>query len=214
MTEKNIETLEKLKFDSNGLIPAVLLDVSTGSVLMLAYMNRESYLKTLGTGLACFYSRERGKLWTKGETSGNFMRVESIAADCDFDALLIGVRPDGPACHTGKESCFFNDIKKSFSLSGLYEIIKDRKTHPAQGSYTSYLFEKGLDKILKKVGEETAEVIIGVKNSREEGIYEIADLCYHVLALMVEAGITPDEVLTELKGRHVVDKKTKQEKMK
>lgn len=183
---------------------------------MLAYMNRESLEITLREGRTCFWSRSRSELWRKGETSGNVQHVVSIAADCDFDTLLIAVKADGPACHTGEKSCFFNDIVKAdapaFSIDGLYEMLKGRKENPQEGSYTSYLFEKGLDKILKKVGEESTEVIIAAKaNDRAETVYEIADLAYHVLTLMVEAKLTPDDIRAELASRHVVDKKVKQE---
>ncbi|NLN54699.1 MAG: bifunctional phosphoribosyl-AMP cyclohydrolase/phosphoribosyl-ATP diphosphatase HisIE [Clostridiales bacterium] len=207
---------ENLKQNDDGLIPAIIRDYSTGEVLMLAYMNRESYEISLEKKLTCFYSRSRKSLWLKGETSGNYQKIVSITADCDMDTLLIDVIPEGPACHTGKYSCFFNKIEgeSRFSLEDLYKLIQDRKENPKEGSYTTYLFEKGLDKILKKIGEESSEVIIGAKNSRDEAVYEISDLCYHVMVLMTELGITPDDIRNELRNRHVVDNKTKQEKMK
>lgn len=207
---------ENLKQNDDGLIPAIIRDYSTGEVLMLAYMNRESYEISLEKKLTCFYSRSRKSLWLKGETSGNYQKIVSITADCDMDTLLIDVIPEGPACHTGKYSCFFNKIEgeSRFSLEDLYKLIQDRKENPKEGTYTTYLFEKGLDKILKKIGEESSEVIIGAKNSRDEAVYEISDLCYHVMVLMTELGITPDDIRNELRNRHVVDNKTKQEKMK
>ncbi|MDD4125551.1 MAG: bifunctional phosphoribosyl-AMP cyclohydrolase/phosphoribosyl-ATP diphosphatase HisIE [Eubacteriales bacterium] len=206
---------ENLKRNSEGLIPAIIRDGVTGDVLMLAYMNKESYEISLEKKLTCFYSRSRKCLWLKGETSGNYQHIVAVTADCDMDTLLIDVIPDGPACHTGAKSCFFNNItgEERFTFDDLYELIKDRKANPKEGSYTTYLFDKGIDKMLKKVGEEATEVIIGTKNSREEEIYEIADLCYHVMVLMVESGITVDEIRKELASRHVVDKKIKQEKM-
>lgn len=212
-------TVEELKFDEKGLIPAIVVDAVTQEVLTLAYMNRESLQITLEKGLTCFWSRSRKTLWLKGETSGNYQRVTSITADCDKDALVVKVEKDGPACHTGAESCFFNPLyineeKSEFSLRGLYELLLGRKKEKPQGSYTTYLFEKGLDKILKKVGEECTEVIIaGKAQDKKETIYEIADLAYHVMVLMAEAGITVDEVQAELASRHVIDHKVKQEKM-
>ena len=210
--------LTKLKFDGNGLIPAIVADAATKRVLTLAYMNRESIRITEEKGLTCFYSRSRRELWLKGETSGNYQHVVSITADCDFDALLIEVVPDGPACHTGRRSCFFNTLTESggqpFSYEALMELIRGRKTEKKEGSYTSYLFEKGLDKILKKIGEEATEVIIAAKaEDRKETVYEIADLLYHLMVLMTEAGISLDDVKNELAQRHVIDKKIKQEKM-
>lgn len=208
-----------LKFDANGLIPAIVVDASTKKVLTLAYMSKESLEITLQKKLTCFYSRSRKELWLKGETSGNYQHVVSITADCDKDALLVLVSPDGPACHTGEESCFFNpvyedDSQNNFSYEGLMELIKGRKTNPKDGSYTTYLFNKGLDKILKKVGEESTEVIIAAKaNDKKETIYEIADLAYHVMVLMTEAGISLKDIESELASRHVIDKKVKQEKM-
>lgn len=215
-----MDIISKLKFDEKGLIPAVVQDFYTGEVLTVAYMNEESLKITLDEKMTCFYSRSRQKLWRKGETSGNRQHIVSIKADCDFDALVVKVIKDGPACHTGNESCFFNLIyqdesKNDFSIDALYDLIKGRKTEMKEGSYTTYLFEKGLDKILKKVGEECTEVIIGAaKQSKEETIFEISDLAYHVLVLMVEAGISVDDIRKELDSRHVVDHKVKQETMK
>ena len=211
--------LKELKCDSQGLIPAVVQDHYTKEVLTLAYMNRESLAVTIDERRTCFWSRSRRELWRKGETSGNIQRVVSITADCDGDALVVEVVKAGPACHTGAESCFFNEIYlseelKQFSYEGLYRLIEGRRHTPKEGSYTTYLFEKGLDKILKKVGEECTEVIIGGrKEDREETVYEIADLCYHVMVLMVQMGITVEDVTRELEKRHVVDHKVKQERM-
>ena len=206
---------ENLKFDTAGLIPAIVQDNSTGRVLMLGYMNKESLQQTLETKLCTFYSRSRQQLWTKGETSGHYLNVVSVAADCDGDALLVRAVPQGPTCHTGETSCFFNPLLEGpepFSLQGLYALLVGRKKHPKEGSYTNYLFDKGLDKILKKVGEESTEVIVAGKGGdRQETIYEIADLCYHVLVLMVQMGISVEDVSRELAGRHVIDKKQKQE---
>ena len=202
-----------------GLVPAVIQDDRTLQVLMLGYMNREAYEKSLAEGRVTFYSRSRQRLWTKGETSGNVQRVVSITADCDADALVVEVVKSGPACHTGAESCFFNEVYvspelKQFSWQGLYELIKGRKDTPTAGSYTTYLFEKGKEKILKKVGEECTEVIIaGEKEDKAETVYEISDLAYHVLVLMVSAGITVEDVTRELEKRHVIDHKVKQERM-
>ena len=211
--------IEELKFDKDGLIPAIVVDVMTKDVLTLAYMNRESLKITLEKGCTCFWSRSRQTLWLKGETSGNYQHVVSITADCDKDALVIKVEKDGPACHTGAESCFFNPLyineeKSEFSLRGLYDLLMGRKAEMPQGSYTTYLFEKGLDKILKKVGEECTEVIIAAHaQDKKETVYEIADLAYHVLVLMAQNGITVDDVQKELASRHVIDHKVKQEKM-
>lgn len=210
----------ELKFDEKGLIPAIVQDYYTKQVLTVAYMNEEALEITKTEGYTCFWSRSRQELWRKGETSGNRQKVVSITADCDGDALVIEVKKDGPACHTGAESCFFNDVfmaedETPFSYEGLYEMIKGRKTEPKEGSYTTYLFEKGMDKILKKVGEECTEVIIGAaKGDKEEATYEIADLAYHVMVMMVEQGITMKDVTSELAKRHVVDHKVKQERMK
>ena len=211
--------IEELKFDDKGLIPAIVVDVKSGKVLTLAYMNEESLKITLEKGCTCFWSRSRQKLWLKGETSGNYQHVVSITADCDKDALVVKVEKDGPACHTGEESCFFNPVfiheeKHEFSLHGLYEMLLGRKKDRPQGSYTTYLFDKGLDKILKKVGEECTEVIIaGKAQDKRETIYEIADLAYHVMVLMVEMGISLEDIHKELASRHVIDHKVKQEKM-
>ena len=208
-----------LKFDENGLIPAIVVDAQTKDVLTLAYMNKESLQITLEKGCTCFWSRSRQKLWLKGETSGIYHHVVSITADCDKDALVVKVEKDGPACHTGAESCFFNPVyvneeKSEFSLRGLYALLEGRKKDMPQGSYTTYLFEKGLDKILKKIGEETTEVIIAAHaQDKKETVYEIADLAYHVMVMMVENGITVDDVQNELASRHVIDHKVKQEKM-
>ena len=210
---------EELKFDSKGLIPAVVTDAVTKRVLMVAYMNRESLKISMEKELCCFYSRSRNELWLKGETSGNYQHIVSITTDCDRDTLLISVIPDGPACHLGTESCFEYPVFESesngaFSMEALMELIKGRKTNPKEGSYTTYLFQKGLDKILKKVGEESTEVIIAAKaQDRKETVYEIADLAYHVMVLMVEAGISLEDITEELASRHVIDHKVKQEKM-
>ena len=211
--------IEKLKFDEKGLIPAIVVDARTKKVLTLAYMSRESLKISMEKGLTCFFSRSRGELWLKGETSGNYQHIVSITADCDFDALTVSVLKDGPACHTGSDSCFTNPVWESedlheFSLESLIELIKGRKTEKKEGSYTTYLFEKGLDKILKKVGEESTEVIVAAKNSdKKETIYEISDLTYHIMVLMIEMGISLDDIWDELASRHVIDHKVKQEKM-
>ncbi len=211
--------IEKLKFDEKGLIPAIVVDDKTGDVLTLAYMNKESLEISLEKKLTCFWSRSRQELWLKGETSGNYQHIVSITADCDMDALTVRVKKDGPACHTGEESCFFNTVLESeeapaFSVQALVEMLEGRKTNPKEGSYTTYLFEKGIDKILKKVGEESTEVIIaGKANDKAEAIYEISDLMYHVLVLMIEMGISVDDIMAELASRHVIDHKVKQEKM-
>lgn len=211
--------ISELKFDEKGLIPAIVVDSVTKRVLTLAYMNAESLRISMEKRLTCFWSRSRQELWLKGETSGNYQHIVSITADCDKDALVVVVEPDGPACHLGTESCFTNPVWQSddlheFSYEGLMALIEGRKTHPQEGSYTSYLFEKGLDKILKKVGEECTEVIIAAKaEDKAETIYEIADLCYHTMVLMLEQGITLEDIHRELASRHVIDKKVKQEKM-
>ena len=211
--------IEELKFDEKGLIPAIVVDSVSKRVLTLAYMNEESLKISMEKGLTCFWSRSRQELWLKGETSGNYQHIVSITADCDKDALVVTVEPDGPACHLGTTSCFENpvwesDDRSEFSYEGLMELIKGRKTNPQEGSYTTYLFEKGVDKILKKIGEECTEVIIAAKaEDKPETIYEIADLTYHVLVLMAEAGISVEEVQKELASRHVIDHKVKQEKM-
>ncbi len=212
--------IDELKFDESGLIPAVVVDAITRDVLTVAYMNRESLGITVERGLSCFWSRSRAELWLKGETSGNYQHVVKIVADCDRDALVVLVERDGPACHTGSDSCFFDVLYESdelhdFTYQGLFDLIKGRKTNQKDGSYTTYLFQKGLDKILKKIGEESTEVIVAAKGGdRAETIYEIADLCYHVMVLMAEADISLDEVTRELASRHVIDKKVKQETMK
>ena len=213
------EIIKELKFDDKGLIPAVVQDFFTGEVLTVAYMNAESLAITLEEKMTCFFSRSRQELWRKGETSGNRQHIVSIKTDCDKDALVVKVIKDGPACHTGAESCFFNLLykdndKTDFSIDALYDLIKGRKTTMQEGSYTTYLFTKGLDKIMKKVGEECTEVIIGAaKNSKEETIYEISDLAYHILVLMVEMEISVDDIRKELDSRHVIDHKVKQETM-
>ena len=210
--------LDELKFDEKGLIPAIVVDDETGKVLTLAYMNRESLEISMEKELTCFFSRSRQELWLKGQTSGNYQHIVSITADCDCDALEVRVRKDGPACHTGAESCFHNPVlgekNDKFQLEGLYRLLESRKKELPEGSYTTYLFRKGLDKILKKVGEECTEVIIGGrKEDKEETVYEIADLCYHVMVLMVQMGITVEDITRELEKRHVVDHKVKQERM-
>ena len=212
-------TIDELKFDDKGLIPAVVIDAKSRKLLTLAYMNRESLQISMEKGLTCFWSRSRAELWLKGETSGNYQHIVSITADCDRDALMVLVEKDGPACHLGTDSCFEYPLFESdelhdFTLQGLMDMLKDRKANPKEGSYTNYLFDKGIDKILKKVGEESTEVIIaGKAQDKAETIYEIADLAYHVMVLMVEAGISLDEVRDELASRHVIDHKVKQEKM-
>ncbi|MBQ6500708.1 MAG: bifunctional phosphoribosyl-AMP cyclohydrolase/phosphoribosyl-ATP diphosphatase HisIE [Mogibacterium sp.] len=215
--------INELKFDEKGLIPAIVVDSVTKRVLTLAYMNEESLRISMEKELTCFFSRSRQELWLKGETSGNYQHIVSITADCDRDALVVMVEPDGPACHLGTESCFEYPVwesstLKDFSYEGLMDLIDGRRTEPKEGSYTSYLFEKGLDKILKKVGEETTEVIVAAKSAEQSGdnaetVYEIADLAYHVMVLMDEAGITLEDIHRELASRHVIDKKVKQEKM-
>ena len=213
--------IDELKFDEKGLIPAIVVDRKTKRVLTLAYMNRESLEISINKGLTCFFSRSRQKLWLKGETSGNYQHIVSIVADCDKDALTVEVDPDGPACHLGTTSCFENSVwenpdakTEEFSLDVLMKLIEGRKTEKKEGSYTTYLFEKGIDKILKKVGEECTEVIIaGKADDKKETIYEIADLAYHVMVLMVEMGISVEDIKKELPSRHIIDHKVKQEKM-
>ena len=210
--------IDQLKFDEKGLIPAIVVDDQTDKVLTLAYMNWESLAISLEKGLTCFWSRSRQELWLKGETSGNYQHIVSITADCDYDALEVRVNKDGPACHLGTDSCFTNPVlgenKEKFRLEGLYQLLEGRKKELPEGSYTTYLFQKGLDKILKKVGEESTEVIIaGKAQDKAETVYEIADLAYHVLVLMVELGITVEDIREELASRHVIDHKVKQEKM-
>ena len=212
-------TIDQLKFDKNGLIPAVVVDSSSKKILTLAYMNEESLRISMKKGLTCFWSRFRQELWLKGETSGNYQHIYNITADCDRDALVIEVSKDGPACHLGTDSCFndllyLNPENAGFTMEGLMQLIDGRRTEKKEGSYTTYLFEKGLDKILKKVGEESTEVIIAAKaEDKAETIYEIADLAYHIMVLMTEAGISLDDITSELASRHVIDHKVKQEKM-
>ena len=213
--------IEELKFDEKGLIPAIVVDYKTKRVLTLAYMNKESLAISMEKGLTCFYSRSRQELWLKGETSGNYQHIVSITADCDKDALTVEVNPDGPACHLGTTSCFENPVwenpdakSEEFSLDVLMKLIEGRKTEKKEGSYTTYLFEKGIDKILKKVGEECTEVIIaGKADDKAETIYEISDLVYHVMVMMVQMGISLNDIKDELASRHVIDHKVKQEKM-
>ena len=210
--------IETLKFDEKGLIPAIVVDAKSGKVLTLAYMNKESLKISMEEGKTCFWSRSRQELWRKGETSGNYQHIVKITADCDRDALTVLVEKDGPACHTGADSCFNEEIYHSdineFSLEGLMKLIEGRKTEKKEGSYTTYLFEKGIDKILKKVGEESTEVIIaGKADDKAETIYEISDLAYHVMVLMVQMGISLEDIRDELASRHVIDHKVKQEKM-
>ena len=211
--------IDDLKFDEKGLIPAVVQDYFSKQVLTVAYMNRESLEISMREGRTCFFSRSRQQLWRKGETSGNTQEIVTIKADCDLDALVVEVIKKGPACHTGSESCFFNPLYQSetqqdFSMEALYELLKGRKTHPKEGSYTTYLYQKGIDKILKKVGEECTEVIVAGKGGdKAETIFEISDLAYHVMVLMVEMGIEPKDIFAQLASRHVVDHKVKKEKM-
>lgn len=211
--------IDELKFDEKGLIPAIVVDSVTKKVLTLAYMNRESLEISMEKGLTCFWSRSRQELWLKGDTSGNYQHIVSITADCDKDALVIVVEKDGPACHLGNDSCFENPVWQSeelneFSLEGLYELLEGRKNERPEGSYTTYLFDKGIDKILKKVGEENTEVIIAAKaDDKAETVYELADLAYHAMVLMVEMGISVEDVHRELASRHIIDHKVKQEKM-
>ena len=213
--------VSELKFDKDGLIPAIVKDADSGKVLTLAYMNRESLEISMNKKLTCFWSRSRQELWLKGETSGNYQHIVSITADCDGDALLVKVHKDGPACHLGTDSCFSRPLlegeekePEQFSLDTLYQLLLSRKKELPEGSYTSYLFQKGIDKILKKVGEECTEVIIAGKGGdRAETVYETADLAYHVLVMMAELGITPEEIRTELASRHIIAHTVKQEKM-
>ena len=211
--------IDELKFDEKGLIPAIVVDAVSKQVLTLAYMNRESLMISMEKELTCFFSRSRQELWLKGETSGNYQHIVSITADCDNDALVVMVEPDGPACHTGEISCFHKQVfqseeRQEFSYQGLYTLLEGRKRELPEGSYTTYLFQKGLDKILKKIGEECTEVIIAAKaEDRAETIYEIADLAYHVMVLMTQQGISLEEIHRELASRHIIDHKVKQEKM-
>ena len=215
----NMINIDELKFDEKGLIPAVVVDAYSKKVLTVAYMNKESLKISMEKELTCFYSRSRKELWLKGETSGNYQHIVSITADCDRDALTVVVEKDGPACHLGTDSCFeypvfVSETRNEFSMESLYELLEERKRDLPEGSYTSYLFEKGLDKILKKIGEESTEVIIaGKAEDKRETVYEIADLAYHVMVLMVEAGISVEDVKKELASRHIIDHKVKQEKM-
>ena len=228
--------IDELKFDEKGLIPAIVVDAETKKVLTLAYMNKESLGISLEKELTCFFSRSRQELWLKGETSGNYQHIVSITADCDKDALVVEVKKDGPACHLGTDSCFTNPVfekednkttgvdlaandntaatSSNFSLDSLYELLEGRKKDLPEGSYTTYLFQKGIDKILKKIGEESTEVIIAAKaDDKKETIYEIADLAYHIMVMMVEMGISVEDIKEELSSRHVIDHKVKQEKM-
>ena len=209
--------INDLKFDEKGLIPAIVVDANSKKVLTLAYMNRESLEISIKEKKTCFWSRSRQELWRKGETSGNYQYIESIVADCDLDALTVTVTKDGPACHLGTDSCFTNIVmgeENTFSVQGLYEMLQGRKAELPEGSYTTYLFQKGIDKILKKIGEECTEVIIASKdNDKAETIYEIADLMYNTMVMMVEMGISVDDVMKELASRHIIDHKVKQEKM-
>ena len=211
--------IDELKFDEKGLIPAIVVDAITKKVLTLAYMNKESLQVSMEKGLTCFWSRSRQELWLKGETSGNYQHIVSITADCDKDALIVMVEKEGPACHLGTDSCFENPVwesetLKEFNLQGLYDMLVGRNETRPEGSYTTYLFEKGIDKILKKVGEESTEVIIAAHaNDKAETVYEIADLAYHIMVLMVNQGISLEDIHKELASRHVIDHKVKQEKM-
>ncbi len=212
--------INSLKFDEKGLIPAVVVYSVTKKVLTVSYMNRQSLEISMEKGLCCFWSRSRQELWLKGETSGNYQHIVSITADCDCDALTVVVEKDGPACHTGSDSCFTNTLWQSeerheFSLNGLYDLLVQRNKERPEGSYTTYLFEKGIDKILKKVGEECTEVIVAGKGGeKDETVYELADLAYHAMVLMVQMGISVEDVHKELASRHIIDHKVKQEKMK
>ena len=211
--------ISKLKFDDKGLIPAVVVDAYSKKVLTVAYMNKESLKISIEKELTCFYSRSRQELWLKGETSGNYQHIVSITADCDNDALVVVVDKEGPACHKGTDSCFNNNIFQSetrgeCSMDGLYTLLQGRKAEMPEGSYTTYLFQKGIDKILKKIGEESIEVIIAAKaDDKAETVYEVADLAYHIMVMMTEMGITVDDVRRELASRHVIDHKVKQEKL-
>lgn len=194
-----------IKYDKDGLVPAIAQDIATGEVLMLAYMNAESLKLTLETNIAHYYSRSRKEIWKKGETSGNIQEVKGFYYDCDGDTILLKVNQTGVACHTGKYSCFFNEVftTKDYknTLGDLYKVILDRKTNPKEGSYTNYLFNEGIDKILKKIGEESAEVIIGAKNNREELVYESSDLIYHLIVLLVNEGVSLGDIYEELTKR-------------
>lgn len=211
--------INELKFDKNGLIPAIVVDAESKKVLTLAYMNEQSLKISIEKKLTCFYSRSRQELWLKGETSGNYQHIVSITADCDRDALVIEVKKDGPACHKGTDSCFTaplykNDELSAFTIGNLYDMLKSRKRDLPEGSYTTYLFKKGIDKQLKKIGEESTEVIIAAKaDDKRETVYEIADLAYHIMVMMVEMGISVEDIKKELASRHIIDHKVKQEKM-
>lgn len=209
-----MEIINTLKFDNSGLIPAVVQNIETNEVLMVAYMNAESIEKTIETGRATFWSRSRQEIWVKGETSGNYMYVKEIRVDCDCDCLVLLANPAGPACHTGNRSCFFRKIENDKLVEDNKEpvcsdifareqaVIIDRKENPEDGSYTNYLFDKGEDKILKKVGEEAAEVVIAGKNrSKEEIQYEVSDLMYHLTVMLVDNGMTWDDVYEEMERR-------------
>ena len=217
--ETNFVSIEELIFDEKGLIPAVVQDAETKKVLTVAYMNAESLKISMEKELTCFWSRSRQELWLKGETSNNYQHIVSITTDCDKDALVVVVEKDGPACHLGTDSCFEypvfqSETRHEFSVQGLYDLLVGRNESRPEGSYTTYLFEKGIDKILKKVGEENTEVIVAAKgDDKKETVYEIADLMYHVMVLMVHMGITVSDVLKELASRHIIDHKVKQEKM-
>ncbi|MBP5272347.1 MAG: bifunctional phosphoribosyl-AMP cyclohydrolase/phosphoribosyl-ATP diphosphatase HisIE [Clostridia bacterium] len=219
MPETNFVSIDELKFDEQGLIPAVVVDSESKKVLTVAYMNAESLKVSMEKELTCFWSRSRQELWLKGETSGNYQHIVSITTDCDKDALVVVVEKDGPACHLGTDSCFEypvwqSETRHEFSVQGLYDLLVGRNESRPEGSYTTYLFEKGMDKILKKVGEENTEVIVAAKgDDKKETVYEIADLMYHVMVLMVHMGITVSDVLKELASRHIIDHKVKQEKM-
>ena len=211
--------IDQLRFDKDGLIPAIVIDTETKAVLMMAYMSEQSLRVSMEEGRTCFWSRSRKELWRKGETSGNVQKIVSITADCDADTLLVEVQKSGPACHTGAESCFFQPVYEGEAMPGfryedLFEMLRGRKENPKEGSYTTYLFEKGMDKILKKVGEETTEVILAAKDrDKANTVYEIGDLMYHCMVLMIEAGIELDDIRREMASRHVIDRKVKQEKM-
>lgn len=202
------EIISKIKFNEDGLIPAIAQDVNNGTVLMLAYMNEEAIKKTLSEKIVHYYSRSRQKLWKKGETSGNIQKLRGFYYDCDADTILLKVEQIGVACHTGQYSCFFNEVyeeevKSEDMLKKLYGIINNRKENPEEGSYTNYLFDKGLDKILKKVGEEASEVIIGAKNKdKNELVYELSDLVYHTMVLMINEGVSIEDIKEELSKRH------------
>ena len=211
--------IDQLRFDKDGLIPAIVIDTETKAVLMMAYMSEQSLRVSMEEGRTCFWSRSRKELWRKGETSGNVQKIVSITADCDADTLLVEVQKSGPACHTGAESCFFQPVYEGEAMPGfryedLFEMLRGRKENPKEGSYTTYLFEKGMDKILKKVGEETTEVILAAKDrDKANTVYEIGDLMYHCMVLMIESGIELDDIRREMASRHVIDRKVKQEKM-